>query len=91
MYTDPCTIALQLDNQLFKMMTATFAVQPSSWSKFDEHGCDWATDINHAYNIAKAWGEECIIWRIPNSGGNPIPWVRSDANTEAIAAMHPTN
>ena len=70
------------------MTNPTFAVQPSSWSKFDEHGCDWAININHAYNIAKAWGEECIIWRVPQNG-NPIPWVRSDPNTEAIAAMHP--
>ena len=33
------------------MSTATFAVQPSSWVKFDERGCDWATDINNAYHM----------------------------------------
>ncbi len=65
----------------------TFAVQPSAWGNFDPHGCDWATDINHAYRLAKAWGEECMIWRVPSSG-SPIRWVRSDANTNAIADRH---
>ena len=72
------------------MPTANFAVQPASWTKFDEWGCQWATDINHAYNIAKASGEECVIWRCPHQG-DPIAWVRSDPNTDAIAAMHPTS
>ena len=53
------------------MSTATFAVQPSSWVKFDERGCDWATDINNAYDIARIWkqqhGEDCTIWRVPFS------------------------
>ena len=70
------------------MLTATFAVQPANWSSFDEHGCDWATDINHAYRLAKAWGEDCIIWRIPNSGGAPMKWVRSSPITEAIGFGH---
>jgi len=59
------------------MTTATFAVQPSSWSQFDSYGCTWATDIHHAYSIAKAWGEDCIIWRIPHQG-EPIAWVKSE-------------
>jgi hypothetical protein len=54
------------------MTSATFAVQPSSWSQFDSHGCDWAIDIDHAYRIAKAWGEDCIIC------GEPIAWVKSE-------------
>jgi hypothetical protein len=62
------------------MSTATFAVQPSSWVKFDERGCDWATDINNAYNIARIWkeqyGEDCTIWRVP-FGGQPMAWVSS--------------
>ena len=70
------------------MPTATFAVQPATWSNFDEHGCDWATDINHAYRLAKAWGEDCIIWRIPNSGGAPMKWVRSSPITESIGFGH---
>ena len=65
----------------------TFAVQPSAWSNFDPHGCDWATDIHHAYRLAKAWGEECMIWQVPLSG-EPIRWCRSDANTDAIGARH---
>ncbi len=59
------------------MTTASFAVQPASFANFDEHGCDWATDINHAYRLASAWGEDCIIWRVPNSG-NPMKWVRCE-------------
>ena len=57
------------------MPTATFAVQPTAWTKVDPNVCDWATDINHAYSIAQQWQEECMIWRIPNSG-NPMAWVR---------------
>jgi hypothetical protein len=68
------------------MLTASFAVQPASWSSFDQWGCDWATDINHAFRLAQAWGEECIIWRCPNQG-EPIRWCRSDANTNAIADL----
>ena len=70
------------------MPTASFAVQPANWSSFDEWGCEWATDINHAYRLAKAFGEECIIWRIPNSGGAPMKWVRSSPITEAIGFGH---
>ena len=33
------------------MPTASFAVQPASFSRFDEWGCEWATDINHAYRL----------------------------------------
>ena len=66
------------------MLTASWAVQPATWANFDEHGCDWATDINHAYDIARAWGEDCIIWRVPNNG-NAMKWVRcEDETTQAI-------
>lgn len=68
------------------MLFASFAVQPTAWQSFDEHGCDWATDIHHAYRIAKAWGEECMIWAVPHNG-NAYRWCRSDANTNAIADM----
>ena len=68
-------------------MPSTFAVQPATFAHFDEWGCEWATDINHAYRLAKAFGEECIIWRVPTSG-NPIPWVRSSPITEAIGFGH---
>ena len=59
------------------MTTATFAVQPSSWSQFDSYGCDWAKDIDHAYQLAKAWGEDCIIWRIPPTG-NAMAWIKAE-------------
>lgn len=57
-----------------------FAVQPSSWSKFDPHGCIFATDINHAYAICREQ-PGMMIWAIPNSGGQPIKWCRPDAYT----------
>ena len=70
------------------MLTHTFAVQPSAWSNFDPHGCDWATDIHHAYRIAQAWGEECMIWAVPNNPkADPYRWCRTDANTNAIADL----
>ena len=37
------------------MPTACFAVQPASFANFDEWGCDWATDINHAYRLAATY------------------------------------
>ena len=68
-------------------MQRTFAVQPASWTKFDEWGCDWATDIDHAYRIAQIWGEECIVWMCPPSG-EPMPWVRAGVPvTDAIADL----
>ena len=57
------------------MPTASFAVQPASFGSFDEWGCEWATDINHAYRLARAFGEDCIVWRCPHVG-NPTAWVR---------------
>ena len=54
----------------------TFAVQPSSFGSFDEWGCLWATDIDHAYRLARAAaedGEDQDIWRL--TSGNPIKWV----------------
>ena len=57
-------------------MTNAIAVQPAAWGKFDPNGCDWATDMNHAYRIAKAWGEECMIWMVP-ANGEPIRWCRT--------------
>ena len=63
-----------------------FAIQPTSWSKFDEWGCDWAPDIHTAYRIAQQWGEECMIWMCPPTG-EPIRWCRSDANSNAIADL----
>ena len=70
------------------MPTMTFAVQPSAWGTFDPHGCDWATDMNHAYRIAQAWGEECMIWAVPaNPKADPYRWCRSGANTNAIADL----
>ena len=68
-------------------MTDTFAVQPAAWGTFDQWGCDWATDIDHAYRLAAAWGEECIIWRCP-AKGDPIAWVRSSPITESIGFAH---
>ena len=68
------------------MPTACFAVQPASFANFDEWGCDWATDINHAYRLAATYGEDAIIWRCPNSGGNPIRWCRVEHQGDSIQA-----
>lgn len=58
------------------MSTAVFAVLPSSFVSFDEHGCHWATDIDHAYRLARRAaesGEDQVIWRVPFDG-NPYKW-----------------
>jgi len=68
------------------MPTASFAVQPAAWSSFDEWGCLWATDINHAYRLAQTLGEKAMIWRCPHQG-EPIRWCRADENTDAIADL----
>ena len=71
------------------MPTACFAVQPKSFGTFDEHGCDWATDINHAYQIAATYDEDAVIWRCPHQG-EPMAWVTvkaDEANIEAIASL----
>jgi hypothetical protein len=56
----------------------TFAVQPASFSQFDEHGCEWATDLDHARDLAFDWsidegGAAMIVWRL--TSGNPIKWL----------------
>ena len=67
-------------------MTNAIAVQPAAWTSFDPHGCDWASDMNHAFRLGQAWGETCMIWMIPQSG-EPIRWCRTDSNTNAIADL----
>jgi hypothetical protein len=64
----------------------TFAIQPIAWGNFDEHGCEWAGDINTAFSIGKQWGERCMIWAVPNTGA-PIKWCRCDEITDAIADL----
>lgn len=76
------------------MPTATFAVQPRSYGtmpkNFDAHGCQWATDMNHAYRIANAWsddddGAEMIIWRLPAAAnGDPLAWVSVSNSKNSI-------
>lgn len=67
-------------------MTYGFAVQPISWGAFDPNGCEWATDMRHAYLHGKIWGEPCMIWMVPASG-KAIAWCRCDENTNAIADL----
>lgn len=70
----------------------TFAVQPTSFGNFDEHGADYAMNIGHAYRIAairQAEGEgDQMIWRVTN--GNPIRWVRvyDDGSVDSITDQH---
>jgi hypothetical protein len=58
-------------------MTYGFAVQPTAWTSFDPHGCEWATDMNHAY---------AIVWMVPSSG-NAVRWCRATEITDAIADL----
>jgi len=70
----------------------TFAVQPTSFGNFDEHGADYAMNIGHAYRIAairQAEGEgDQMIWRI--TSGEPIRWVRvyDDGTVDSITEQH---
>lgn len=65
------------------MPTATFAVQPSSFTSFDEWGCLWATDLNHAVAMANRFasveGAPQTIWRIANGclayGSGALAWM----------------
>jgi hypothetical protein len=50
------------------MLTANFAIQPTSWAKFDSYGCSWATDMNHALQLAKLDDENYTVWRVPHVG-----------------------
>jgi len=61
------------------MPTATFAVQPSAFQRFDEWGCQWATDLNHAVAMAKRFAaldaEPQTIWRVANQGTGHMAWM----------------
>ena len=69
-----------------------FAVQPTSFGNFDEHGADYAMNIGHAYRIAairQAEGEgDQMIWKI--TAGDPIRWVRvyDDGSVDSITDQH---
>ena len=62
------------------MLTSNFAVQPASFSNFDEWGCEWAIDMQHAYRLADAFGEPCVICVCPTSvqltSGAALVWIR---------------
>ncbi len=61
------------------MPTATFAVQPSSFGSFDQWGCQWATDLNHAVRMAKAFAAAesapQVIWRVADEGLGAVAWM----------------
>jgi len=79
-------------NNTKDMTQPTFAVQPTSFGNFDEHGADYAINIAHAYRIAairQAEGEgDQMVWRITN--GDPIRWVRvyDDGSVDSITDQH---
>jgi hypothetical protein len=50
----------------------TLAVQPTAWQSFDQWGCLWATDMEHAHRLAAILGEPATIWGCPTQG-QPIP------------------
>ena len=73
-----------------------FAVQPTSFGTFDEHGADYTPTIAGAYRIAAIRQQEQegdqMIWRL--TSGQPIPWVRvyedetiDSVTTEALALL----
>ena len=59
-------------------MTYAIAVQPKAWGTFDQHGCDWAANMDHAYRLCSVWlakyGEDMVIWKCP-AKGEPMAWV----------------
>jgi hypothetical protein len=61
------------------MPTATFAVQPSTFASFDEWGCEWATDLNHAVRMAKAFAASehtaQVIWKVANNAPGAVAWM----------------
>jgi hypothetical protein len=65
-----------------------YAVQPAAWSNFDEHGCDYAANIDHAYRLCSVWlakyGEDMVIYRLTT--GDPIKWVRVTADEVSTMA-----
>ena len=65
------------------LMTYGFAVQPTAYGAFDQWGCEWATDMLHAEAIAKIWGEDCMIWRVPLNGA-PYLWCRAGGTVERV-------
>ena len=67
-------------------MTNAIAVQPTAWGEFDAWGCEWASNMDHAYAIAKQWGEPCMIWMCPVHGA-PMKWCRAGEITDAIADL----
>ena len=58
-------------------MTFDFAVQPSTFGSFDQHGCLWATDAKHARELAllmsRVEGEQ-TVWKVPHKG-NAMKWM----------------
>jgi hypothetical protein len=68
-----------------------FAVQPTSFGTFDEHGADYTPTIAGAYRIAairQQDGEgDQMIWRLTT--GQPIPWVRvyDDENVSSVTTQ----
>ena len=70
-------------------MTHAIAVQPKAFGTFDPYGCEWATDMAHAYSLAATFDEDTVIWKCP-AKGNPMPWVTvkaDEAGIEAIASL----
>ena len=76
-----------------KRMTRDYAiaVQPKAWGRFDPHGCDWATSMDHAHRLCSVWlakyhYEDMVIWKVPASG-KAMAWMSISADMDAIASM----
>ena len=65
-----------------------WAVQPASWANFDPDGVVYCADIDTAHRVARdqtRFGDQ-VIYRL--TAGNPIKWVRVNANEVNIHPMH---
>ena len=67
------------------------AVQPKAWGRFDPHGCDWATSMDHAHRLCSVWlakfhYEDMVIWKVP-ANGKAMAWMSVSADMDAIASM----
>ena len=65
-----------------------WAVQPASWANFDPDGVVYCADIATAHRVARdqtRFGDQ-VIYRL--TAGNPIKWVRVNANEVNLHPMH---
>jgi len=50
------------------MLTANFAIQPTSCTHIDSYGYRYSTDMNAALQLANHNDENYTVWRVPHVG-----------------------